>query len=239
MDEQFDPQVQRWLVWTGPAFMLSLFVGFGLFAGWIPPPPAYLSAAELAQLFRENATNIRIGMIISIIGSSLFIGWFVALAVQLKRVEGKYSPIAYAQLVCGAIVVIEFLFPLTFWEAAVFRLERSDEAIQSMNDLAWFPFLAQASLATFQIVLIGVAILRDKRADPIFPRWAGFFNIWVALLLLPGDIIVFFKKGPLAWDGLLSWWMVLTAYFLWLLVDTVLLFKAINRQEREVAALFK
>lgn len=49
-------------------------------------------------------------------------------------------------------------------------------------------------------------------------------------MLASGGFIVFFKGGPLAWNGLLAWWLVLAVCFSWIVVITVLLLRAINRQ---------
>jgi hypothetical protein len=41
--------------------------------------------------------------------------------------------------------------------------------------------------------------------------------------------VVFFKSGPLAWNGLLTWWIPLSVYGAWLVVMAWLLLRAINR----------
>jgi hypothetical protein len=40
---------------------------------------------------------------------------------------------------------------------------------------------------------------------------------------------VFFKRGPFAWNGLLAWWLVLVAYFLWITVTSIALVRAVKR----------
>jgi len=44
---------------------------------------------------------------------------------------------------------------------------------------------------------------------------------------------VFFKDGPYAWNGLLAFWVPLTAYATWMLVSFWLLRQAIAHEERE------
>lgn len=60
-----------------------------------------------------------------------------------------------------------------------------------------------------------------------------YFNIWAISLLAPGGFIVFFKTGPLAWNGILACWLVLAAYFSWIVVNTILLLRAINQQGQD------
>ncbi|MET0983808.1 MAG: hypothetical protein ABW034_00230 [Steroidobacteraceae bacterium] len=71
---------------------------------------------------------------------------------------------------------------------------------------------------------------------PIFPRWFGWFNIWIVIIYLPGSFIALFKRGPFAWNGLLAWWIPLTLFVIWMVATTYLLLKAIERQEREASS---
>jgi hypothetical protein len=86
------------------------------------------------------------------------------------------------------------------------------------------------STAALQNILIGVCALMDKRTQPVFPRWVGFFNFWMAFLLIPGGLLVFFKTGPFAWNGLLAFWLPASIYLFWLAVMTVVMRKAIKRE---------
>ena len=61
--------------------------------------------------------------------------------------------------------------------------------------------------------------------------WYGFYNFWVAVLILPAGVICLFKAGPFAWNGILGFWLPLVDFGIWVLVTTVLLFKAISQQE--------
>jgi hypothetical protein len=94
------------------------------------------------------------------------------------------------------------------------------------------------STAVLQAITIGAAILRDKRANPIFPRWSAYLNFWCAFLFMPGGLVVFFKHGPFGWNGLIAWWLLLTAFGVWVLTMSVLLLReAIPHQEREQSVL--
>ena len=77
---------------------------------------------------------------------------------------------------------------------------------------------------------MGLAIVSDNHERPVFARWLGYFNIWVAILFLPGGLITFFKSGPFAWNGLLAFWLPLTVFFLWYIVMFFALLKAIRQR---------
>jgi hypothetical protein len=148
--------------------------------------------------------------------------------------EGRFAPLTYAQLGLGACLPFEFMVPIYFWETAAFRPERSPEIIQTLNDLAWLPFTGVIFTIVVQAVVIGAAVLLDQhRERPVFPRWFGHFSIWSALLFAPAGLDVCFTSGPLAWDGLAAWWLLVVSFFLWSAVLSVLLFAAIRSQEAE------
>ena len=224
---------QRLCAWSGVVFVTLFFIGFGGLAGFVPPPSPNENAAQIAQLFTDHAFRIRAGLVLTSLSSALLLPFFAVISVQLKRIEGAASPLAYLQMTAGALACLEFIFPVMIWQAAAFRPDRSPDAIQLLNDLGWLPFLGIVSTAIVQGIAIGIAILRDTRTTPIFPRWSGYFNIWAISLLAPGGFIVFFKTGPLAWNGLLAWWLVLAAYFSWIVINTILLLRAINQQSQE------
>jgi hypothetical protein len=47
-------------------------------------------------------------------------------------------------------------------------------------------------------------------------------------------LLAFFKSGPFAWNGALVFWLAGSTFFVWFIVMTVTLLKAI-RQEQESA----
>jgi hypothetical protein len=66
-----------------------------------------------------------------------------------------------------------------------------------------------------------------------FPRWFCFVSIWVAVLVLPGGLAVFFKSGPFAWNGLFAFWIPVCVFTVYFASLVPLLFKAIARLETE------
>lgn len=216
--------------------MIALWgIGLGLVAGMIPLPSPDDSAEEVARMYAEDRNSIRVGLLIVCFGSALLTPFVVAISVQLKRIEGRHTPLASTQLALGVLLPLEFIFPIMLMQVAAFRDDRSAESIQTLHDVAWLLFIGVVTTAVLQIAVIGIAILRDVRESPIFPRWAGYFNIWVALLLSPGSLCVFFKDGPFAWNGIFCWWVPATVFGIWFAVMTSLLLKAIRLQEQEPA----
>ena len=168
--------------------------------------------------------------------AALFAPWMVAITMQMKRIEGERAPLSYLQLALGAIFVLEFIFPLMIWQAAAFRPTDDPVVTQRLNDLGWLMFVGVVSTGVLEAVTIGIAILLDRRDDPVFPRWVGYLNLWCALTFVGGGLCVFFKSGPFAWNGLIAWWLLVTGFAIWMIGMTVCLLRfAIPHEERELA----
>ena len=223
-------KAQLFCAWCGIGFLVLFTVGWWFIAGYIPPISPAMSANEVAAFYQENTGLIRLGMVITMFSAALSAPWVAVIAVQIKRIEGEFPALTYALLVAGAVGVVVLIVPPMVWTTAAFRPERSPELTMLLNDFGWLFFVMTFSPFFIQNLVIGLAVFIDKAELPVFPRWVGYFNIWVAILLIPGGLITFFKTGPFAWDGILAFWLPLLVFFGWFLVMFPLLLKAIKQQ---------
>ncbi len=228
-------RAQRAAAWCGPAMGLLFFVGFGLIARFIPPPNPADSAEVVANRYHTHATAIRVGLELGMWAGVLCAIWVAGMTIQFKRVEGRFSPLTYAQFGLGILLPLEFIIPFYFFMTAAYRTDRSPGEIQTLNDLGWLPFDGLIYTVVAQAIIMGIIILNDRRAKPIFPRWVGYLCIWTAILMAPASLDVFFQNGPLAWNGAIAWWLLLVAFFIWLAGVTYTTLQAINNQQREAA----
>jgi hypothetical protein len=226
---------QKACAWSGIGFMVLFLLGFWVIAGFVPPPSPHWDAQRIAAFFADDTDRIRLGLLINTTASALIVPWVVAITTQLRRIEGRRTPLADVQLILGGLLAIEFIIPLIVWQAAAFRPLDSPVVTQRLNDLGWLLFIGVVCTAVLQAVAIGVAILQDARERPVFPRWAGYFNIWIGLLFTPGGLCVFFKHGPFAWNGLFSLYLPLAAFTVWMVAMTALVLAAVGRPEPAVA----
>jgi hypothetical protein len=222
---------QRLAVWCGPLFALLFFIGFGVIARFIPPPDPANSAGTVAAMYVHHANSIRLGMVVSMFALVLYVPWIAAISVQLKRIEGQHSALTYAELGLGAMLPVAFFPALYFFETAAFRPGRPAVLIQTLNDMGWLPFTGIIYAIFLENIVIAIIVLCDKRVAPIFPRWIAYFSIGCGLLYCPACLDVFSTHGSLAWNGLLSWWLSLVAFFVWLVVMTMATLRAITTQE--------
>jgi hypothetical protein len=208
-------------------------VGLLALARFIPPIAPSLGPAEVAARYANNTAGIRAGMVCVLAGGALYGAWTAVITVQLKRIEGRSSVMAYVQLALGAAFISIFVIPSVFWQAAAFRPEDNIEITQRLNDLAWLCFLIPVPVITVQGLAITLAIFGDRSERPVFPRWLGWFNLWAQLIFLPGTLIPFFKDGVLAWNGLLAFWIPVAVFTVWMITLSLMLFRAIKDEEQQ------
>ncbi|PWR20950.1 hypothetical protein [Zavarzinia compransoris] len=237
MQEQtIDGTIARTFVYTGVALVLSLVVTQGWLMGFIPPPSPALPAEELAKIFIDRKMSIRIGTLIQCICYTFWFTWAISIAFYIRRMERGIPVLTYASIAnIGGGYVFFLLMPIT-WAALAFRPENLDpNVLQVMNDLVWFIFILSWPPFALFMVFIAVAIFRDHNVPTIFPRWVAFFNLWTAVLIIPAGLIEFFKTGPFAYDGLISFWFVFAVFFGWMLVMSIVTLRAIAVDARAAA----
>ncbi len=222
--------------WCSIAFAIVFTVGLWPLANFLPPMSPALSAGEIAAIYADNTLSIRFGTLFMMFGSAFMIPFLAVIATQMRRIEGENSVLTVAQISGGSIGVVVFLVATVCWTTAAFRPDRSPELIQLMNDFGWIFLLMTFGTFVVQDFAVGFTILGDKSAEPTFPRWLGFFNLWVGVLFVPGGLLTFFKTGPFSWNGLFVWWVPFLVFFSWYLVMFVMLRGAILKQEGEAAA---
>jgi hypothetical protein len=221
----------------GVILAVTFIIGWAGLAGFVPPISPQKSPAEVVDFFTSNQTKIQIGLFLCLVGSGFLAPFTGVISAQLRRIEGRHTPISYSQLVAGAGVAVGFTMGLMVWYAAAYRPESDPIMTQRLNDLAWFIWVGWAYLPAAQTISVGLAILKDERADPVFPRWVGYLSLWCSLFYLPGGLAIFVTSGPLAWNGLIVWWFLVVAYFIWVVTITwALLYRAIPHQQREEEA---
>ena len=211
-------------------FVVLFFVGLLLLADFVPPPSPHLSAEQLAAMYQDDGDRIRAGLLLAFLGTTFFLFFGCAIATQTGRIRGISPTLKYVQVACLGAACIIIIFPIAMWWTAAFRPERDPSEMQLITDLGWIIFVAGYVPYVAWAIAVGIAILCDPDARPLYPRWAGYLSIFVALVQIPPSLLVFFTTGPFAWDGLISWWVTMFDFFIWVVVMTVLTVRAINAQ---------
>jgi len=219
---------------SAPVWALLTGVGFFLMTGWLPPFSPALQIGEMREILTPDNAMMRAGLALAGFISPFFLGLAVAIGVQLRRIEGEHHVFSNLQLCCAAVGVLALQFPSYFWLAITYRPDIADGVIAVFNDISWFLLLGAAGPAILQNLAIGICILSSDAPQQIYPRWLGYWNIWLAILLAPGLVIPFVKTGPFAWNGLFGFWMVANGFFAWFLLNYALTLRAIYRQKNQI-----
>ncbi|BBX00079.1 hypothetical protein BST36_23395 [Mycolicibacterium moriokaense] len=227
---------QRVCAYLGLVAAFCWIVGLVVFARWVPPVSPADTAEMVADRYASNVNSIRLGAIFVALGGVLYGAWTAAITVQMKRIEGRYSPMAYTQLAMGTAFTLVFIIPVVIWNAAAFRPYENIEITHRLNDLGWFMFLNPGLVVGLQGMAFAFAVLADKSRSPVFPRWLAYLNIFVMIDVQGAILNPFFKEGPFAWDGFFSWWVALPAFTIWMVTMSICLLRAIRNQEREFLA---
>jgi hypothetical protein len=200
-------------------------------SGFLPPPSPAASAAAIRQYYVGNLTGIRIGMVVGAIGTVGFLSFGAVIVEQMRRAE---APSAFiSRLSMGLLVIVVALAEMFFlvWVTAAFRpADISPDVTRMLNDFGWVLFLVALPPFDAFVIALSVVILADRRRDPVFPRWFGYLNIWVAVLQWPVMLMVFFKTGPFDYRGAVTLYLPMAALGVWLVATTWALLKAIADQ---------
>jgi hypothetical protein len=219
------------LVCAHSAIFYVVFVGLGVFImpGWLPPPSPALSSAAVSAMF-QNHLVLRLGMAVMITASVVMLGLPAAITAQMRRIEGPQHVLADVQFGLMIIAAITVLMSGFFWMAASFRPNINPDLIVAFNDLGWFIIVSDGPPVMLQGLIIGFCILGNPD-QKVYPRWLGYFNYWIAVLTTPAMATFFFKTGPLAWNGVIGFWIPVPLYFLWWILMYIYTLKAIRLQE--------
>lgn len=224
-------RVALWLVAGYVGLGLLGFVGF---AGFWPPPGESLDAAAIASYFHAHHDGITIGMILMAAGSPCYYAWSAAISKIIGRIEGPMGSLSTLELLGGLLTALVTFTPATIWITAAFRVEeRSAESIHLLYDFGWMFFDTTFVCSLLQSFALGAAILRDRRTEPLFPRWVAWVAFLTGASYLPLTMMPLMKTGPFAWNGLISFWVVFVMFFVMIACVTPYAHRALRTLERE------
>ena len=226
---------QRICTWGGAVAIALLFVGF-VISGLFPPPQTpEMSMDEVVAFYRDHSFALRVGMSLSL-ASGMFVPPMVGvISDQLRRIPGIPPALVYTQISAGTIGAIFFFIGPAFFLATAYRPERMPEITYFMHEFSWFMLVIPWAPACIECLAVGVALLYDRRPQPVFPRWLAYLSLWAALAFVPSALLPFFHSGPFAWSGIFVFWLAGFVFASWFIVITVMLFRAIRQQEKQGA----
>lgn len=216
--------------WCGPALIVLFATGL-LLAGLWPPPSPTASPDQVTAFYSGHLTRTRIGLCLMMAGIALLIPWGASIAALTNRIRSGSPVYTYVQVGAVAVSTMIGVLSIVIWGTVAFRPdELAPETTRALNDLAWLFFVFDWSPLFVWYMSVSLAIFADRDGSPVFPRWSGYLGVWVALLSVPGGVVILFKSGPLAFNGIIGIWIPLGVFFVWIVVMTALGTAAINRR---------
>jgi len=236
----FSERSQRAILWWGIAFAVIYGVTLIFLFDMVPPPSAEWSAAQVADFYQENSTQIRWGAVISGWAGAFMMPILAVVAIQMARVETGGAKIWSAlSLVSGAMMSLFLALPPIFWGTAAYTAERGDEITATVHELGLLTLTTTDQYYIFMWIGVTVLALRPAtqqvKHNP-FPRWWGYLSLWITLMFEAGAFAFVPKSGPLSWNGLLVFWSPLSLFGVWISIQCWLVFRALRGQEAEKLA---
>jgi hypothetical protein len=224
------PKRELWLAWyvTVAFYVLYSVVFFGL-SRTQPPGHPDLTPDQAVAWFADRHWGLLIGF-----GMIFVLGGFSAVALGLISYSIRrmsVSPVyAYSYLILYAIAAIPgFLFICIAMTCGVMRPDRSPVTTQWLYDLGFLSFVGTMGVFLIGSLIWMVAVLLDTNG--VFPRWFGYLNLINALtevVIAPSWI---FRRGPLAYNGAIGFWVNVPVFGLSTVVFIYLLRAFIHRDD--------
>ena len=219
----------------GPLFLTAFLIGWGALGSNIPPIPADHTADQMAAFFRSDYNLIRAGMSIAMLFACFYVVWTISITRVMRHINPKKNDIwPTLQMWGGGLTFVPLMVSSVFWLTGAYRPDQlSPVTLQMLYDQGWLLIDMAYFITTIPMVAIGVAGLTDERAKPLFPRWACWYSIWAGLSFLFELLMPFFKTGLFARQGWLNFWVEFLVWFVYIMVVTYFVMKAIPRLEKE------
>jgi len=222
------------LAWCGPIFMATFVFLWGALAGNIPPFPPSASGLEVKAHYMDHRLAIMIGMSICLTVTSCYMAWGCAISQVMQRIEGPNGVLSKIEMMGATITAAPIMTACAIWLTAAHESASLSPEIMHMLywggwlliDLAYF-------VTSFQIAGISICFARDKRAKPLVPSWVNWWG-WVTFAsFFVVSAIPFVSTGPLAFDGVISFWIAFFTWFIWCPSLSFYILKAIPRLKAE------
>ncbi|KAB2386082.1 hypothetical protein [Actinomadura montaniterrae] len=227
-----------WLVyWAFTVFYTALSVGICLLGRATPPPRPDVTGLQAAAWFDEHHLGIQIGFVFLLViagGAAIsngIIGYF------MKRMSsGKALAYAYiAAMGVGAVPGFQVL--LVCWLTATFRPDRSPDILYLLYDLGMLSYNGSLGCFTAAYTVLAIAVFYDR--NRIFPKWFGYVTVWQIVTEIVASQMWLHHSGAFAWNGMITLYIAIVIFGLWVACLLVLLRKAAGRETGHTPALYE
>lgn len=230
-DTRFSARSQANILIWGLAFAAVYFVVLVWLLNMLPPPDADMTADQVAQWYRDQDTQIKVGAVIASYTSGFLVPIWMVIAIQVTRQEQGWPIWGLMTAAGGAMMSIFLALPPIFFGVAAFTPDRNPEVTQLMHELGCLTLITTDQYFIFSWVAVAVLCFRPPTASHSpFPRWFGYMSIWCATMLEGGAIAYMVKSGLFSWNGLIPLWIPVASFGIWMSAAVLLLLKSLKAQ---------
>jgi hypothetical protein len=195
-------------------------------SGFLPPISPAWSAEQTANHYRDHERGIQAGAALLLISGMSFLPFTAALSAQMRRVPNLHFVAISLQLASGTLGAFFIMNAGILLAVANYRLDRPAEITRALNDLFWLSTFLSWPPYVVQNLTIAYAVVVDSRPKAISPKPMAFLYIVPSILLVPTIAVHCVMEGPLAWNGVFTFWIAGVGGFLPILVDAVWIARA-------------
>jgi hypothetical protein len=225
-----DPKLELRLAWWALVGFYQLFgIVFVLMTRVMPPPKPWWSEARVVQWFTDNHTGLLLGFGIIFLISGLTAAQNALIGYSMRRMSVSRA-FAYSYIAIYSLATIPgLLLCAIMLVVGAMRPDRDPALISWLYDTAMLTFNGTMGVFLVGTVVWMIAILLDR--NRVFPRWFGYMQLCNAiteLVISPAWII---KRGPFAWNGMVTFWIDTMVFVAYTAAFIILLRRMIDRED--------
>lgn len=233
-----DATIQRWFVYGGIAALPLMFAGL-LLARVLPPDSATWDAARVVAKYSHHPDLIQLGGVLAMVGFALWGPWTAVMSVWIWRMEWRRSPtLTFTSIILTAInIMVVELMAISFAVTAFRAGHVAPQITLTLNDVSWFLYYFTWPPYALWLIVIALAILRDRNTPSLWPRWLAWLTLAEAVTTFGNAVQTFSwgRTGPLAWNGWIARWGVASFHGVWTMAMAWTILKAISAESRRGA----
>lgn len=225
-----NPKRELWVAWWTLVVFYNLFglVFFVLTRAQPPPDPGW-DAARTVQWFGDNHFGILLGFAIMFLITGMTTMSNALIAYSMRRMSVS-RVFAYSYLILYSLSAIPGMLLLCIvLTVGALRPDRDPELVVWLYDFAFLSFVGTMGVFLIGSLVWMLAILIDK--NRVFPKWFGYLNLCNGLTEIVVSPAWIFRRGVLAWNGQIAWWLDMVVFGVYQVTFVVMLFRMIRRED--------
>ena len=150
------------------------------------------------------------------------------------RYAARSVGLSKLEMMGGTITCAPVMVTLAIWLTAAHEVNNlSPEIMHMLYWMGWLLFDLAYFVTSWQIAGASIVFMRDKREKKLVPNIVGWWG-WITILsFFVVNAIPFVYTGPLAFNGVISFWIAFFTWFFWIPSLSYYIIRAVDRIKAE------